>query len=526
MGWASGVELTPEEKVETGPITYLAFVVLAITNDVWSWEKERQITVDTDGSQPLINAVGMVMRMHQTDEETATKVVHEIIQTHEEQYCQLRDEYLANNRVSASVKKWFQVLELSIAGNALWSIGALRYHPHAKNPYEGPFDIEPVFGGGEVGQRGEGGGRFSFCELDGAGLTVADYRDCPPNGALGPGDDVIWKPYEYIASMQSKNVRQTLALAMQVWYQVPHRSLMIISAVGGLMHEASLMLDDIQDGSALRRGKPAVHEVFGVGQTINTACFQMNNALKLAQQLSPAAVAILAELTCPEQLDKMYTGQGTDIHWTNHKMVPSEEGYLMMIDGKTGGLFGVIYRLMRSEATVNQDLNLDRLIVELGRLFQIRDDYHNLASQDYMTQRGFCQDLDEGKLSLPLIYTCQTLGEKNSIITELLHMRDRRNGLSLEAKQVILSQTEECGGLEYTETRMNSLFGALRNTLEQVEGVTGQRNWMLRSMVLQLGVGGKSEGEKGKGKKGESTWESVLRVWGGYREAAWREKGN
>jgi hypothetical protein len=54
----------------------------------------------------------------------------------------------------------------------------------------------------------------------------------------------------------------------------------------------SQRLDDIQDGSSLRRGKPAVHEVFGVGQTINSACFQINNTLCLIQQLSPSAISI------------------------------------------------------------------------------------------------------------------------------------------------------------------------------------------------------------------------------------------
>jgi hypothetical protein len=145
MGWASGVELTPEEEVETGPATYLAFVVLGVTNNLWSWEKEQRVTRQSGDTLPLINAVQMVMQMQDTAEETAKQIVHDLIREHEEQYCLLRDEYLRRPSTSLSVKKWFQVLELSMAGNALWSIHALRYHLDVRNPYICPPELPSVF---------------------------------------------------------------------------------------------------------------------------------------------------------------------------------------------------------------------------------------------------------------------------------------------------------------------------------------------------------------------------------------------
>lgn len=96
----------------------------------------------------------MVMHIQNTDEEAAKKVVYEIIRTHEEQYCSVRDEYLTRSQPSPAVKKWFQVLELSIAGNALWSIRAIRYHPSAKNPYHVTFQGSSVFRELKVGQLG------------------------------------------------------------------------------------------------------------------------------------------------------------------------------------------------------------------------------------------------------------------------------------------------------------------------------------------------------------------------------------
>jgi hypothetical protein len=145
MGWASGVELTPEEEVETGPVTYLAFVVLAVTNDLWSWEKEKRVTRQAGNTLPLINAVRMVMEIQDTAEEIAKQKVHDIVREHEERYCLLRNEYLRRPSTSLTVKRWFRVLELSMAGNALWSIHAPRYHLNVRDPYISPAEVPSVF---------------------------------------------------------------------------------------------------------------------------------------------------------------------------------------------------------------------------------------------------------------------------------------------------------------------------------------------------------------------------------------------
>ncbi|KAL4756114.1 bifunctional terpene synthase/polyprenyl synthetase family protein [Aspergillus foveolatus] len=508
MGWASGVELTPEEEVETGPVTYLAFVVLGVTNDLWSWEKEKRVTRQSGDTLPLINAVQMLMRMQDTTEESAKQIVRTLIREHEEQYCLLRDKYLERPSTSLSVKKWFQVLELSMAGNALWSIHALRYHPEVRNPYIRPPELPSVFkeleikrlkpksvnkGNAGVGSEDETGTTASACKV----LDALDER-------------VLWKPYEYITSMPSKGFRHHLIDALQTWFNVPERSLALISGVASLLHEASLMLDDIQDGSLLRRGKPAVHQIFGVSQTINSACFHINNALRLVQQLSPSAVLIFSE-----QMAYLYTGQAHDISWAGHRFIPTEEDYFRMVDGKTGSLFVLLLRLMQQEATQNRDLDMRHFMNQLGRCFQIRDDYQNLVSKEYTSQRGFCQDLDEGKASFPFIRACHTL-EDSTVLTEWLNTLRTEGGASIEAKRYILTRIEESRSLEYTQDVLGLLLEDLESMLRDMESMAGQENWILRSMLVQL------QTKQEKSMQKESTFAEVLRVWGGYREMAWR----
>ena len=87
-------------------------------------------------------------------------------------------------------------------------------------------------------------------------------------------------------------------------------------------------LDDIEDGSSLRRGYPATHTVFGVNRTINAANLVMFKAVKAAASLSPDAANILTD-----RIIEGHLGQGLDLQWTFHTELPTEEEYYAMVDG-------------------------------------------------------------------------------------------------------------------------------------------------------------------------------------------------
>jgi fusicocca-2,10(14)-diene synthase/ophiobolin F synthase len=68
-------------------------------------------------------------------------------------------------------------------------------------------------------------------------------------------------------------------------FKLPLEEVTIIKNVINLLHGASLMLDDIQDSSQLRRGSPATHIIFGTMQTINAAGYRFADALMEARKL-------------------------------------------------------------------------------------------------------------------------------------------------------------------------------------------------------------------------------------------------
>ncbi len=70
-----------------------------------------------------------------------------------------------------------------------------------------------------------------------------------------------------------------------MWFRVPLGDTVVIKTVVNLLHGASLLLDDIQDSSVLRRGKPATHIVFGSMLTINSAGYRFLDALAEVRKL-------------------------------------------------------------------------------------------------------------------------------------------------------------------------------------------------------------------------------------------------
>lgn len=137
----------------------------------------------------------------------------------------------------------------------------------------------------------------------------------------------------------------------------------------------AVRIDDIQDGSKLRRGEPAAHCLFGVALTINSANYAYFQAQQELNQLKDSSQAIRI---FNEELLNLHQGQGIEIHWRESFKVPTEEEYLMMVAKKTGGLFKLAVRLMQLVSTTTYDLL--PLVELVGLIFQIRDDYQNLCS--------------------------------------------------------------------------------------------------------------------------------------------------
>ncbi|XP_054155136.1 geranylgeranyl pyrophosphate synthase-like isoform X2 [Oppia nitens] len=269
-------------------------------------------------------------------------------------------------------------------------------------------------------------------------------------------EKILLEPYNYLLQCSGKQ-------AFNHWFNIPSDQLVIISDIVEMLHNASLLIDDIEDNSLLRRGIPVAHNIFGIPSTINSANYvyflSLEKTIKeLPNELVPKAVLIFTE-----QLLELHRGQGMDIHYRDSYKCPKEDEYIDMIRKKTGGLFGLGVKLMQLFSNDNRDYS--QLISYLGIYFQIRDDYANLKSLQYEENKSYCEDLTEGKFSFPIIHGIQTQ-PKDSTLLNILRQRTK----NVELKKYAVQKLEEFGSFIHTLKTLEEINGKARHELEALGG--------------------------------------------------------
>lgn len=312
---------------------------------------------------------------------------------------------------------------------------------------------------------GEGGGSAEMRR------APAWYENVLPRmrGARAWPDEseaAVTEAYRYLDAHPGKEIRSRMIDAMQAWLPVRDTETMHhIKQWVRQFHTASLLLDDVEDSSELRRGVPAAHTIYGVPQTINTANYVCYQVLADMVQHQPEAVpAVTTELVA------LHRGQGMELFWRDSLQCPSEAEYIDMVLNKTGGLFRIAVQLMakaaRTEARAEELLPLVNL---LGLLFQIRDDYMNLHSAPFSHTKGFCEDLTEGKFSFPLIHAIRASAPDRTIL-HILRQRTQQ----VEPKKYVLDYLSRVtSSFDYTRTVLTALEAQARTEIDRLAALWG-----------------------------------------------------
>lgn len=244
----------------------------------------------------------------------------------------------------------------------------------------------------------------------------------------------------------------------------------MIIEVTEMLHNASLLIDDIEDSSKLRRGFPVAHSIYGVPSVINSANYVYFLGLEKVLILEhPEAVRVFTR-----QLLELHRGQGLDIHWRDTYTCPTEQEYRKMVLQKTGGLFGLAVGLMQLFSDWKQDLK--PLLDTLGLFFQIRDDYANLSSREYSENKSFCEDLTEGKFSFPTIHAIWSRPESTQVQNIL-----RQRTENMDIKRYCVDYLEKVGSFAYTRQTLRELEIEAYRLIREFGG-----NPQLESLVKHL----------------------------------------
>lgn len=296
-----------------------------------------------------------------------------------------------------------------------------------------------------------------------------DLDFAPERSWTGDKEDIVRGPFNYVISHPGKDIRSQLINAFNAVLDVPAESLEIITKVVGMLHESSLLVDDVQDSSELRRGFPVAHNIFGVAQTINSANYiyfvALQELLKLNNQ---QALAVFAE-----ELVNLHRGQGMDLFWRDTLTCPSEEDYLEMVGNKTGGLFRLGIKFMQAES--QSQIDCVPLVNLIGLIFQIRDDYINLSSQEYSLHKGMCEDLTEGKFSFPVIHSIRS----NPTDLQLINIL-KQKPTDVQVKRYAVEYMKGTGSFEYCKQVIGTLIERARKLATELDEGTGRTEGIMK----------------------------------------------
>ena len=106
-------------------------------------------------------------------------------------------------------------------------------------------------------------------------------------------------------------------------------------------------------------------------------------------------------------------------------------------------------------------------------------------SGQYTEQKGFCEDIGEGKLSLPVVHALQSHAYRGRLLS-VLNQRKSQHGLSNNIRKLVLDDIRAAGGLTHARETVASLQGAIEEKLMSLEEETGMKNWILRLIQLRL----------------------------------------
>ncbi len=224
-----------------------------------------------------------------------------------------------------------------------------------------------------------------------------------------------------------------------------------------LVHNGTIITDDVEDGSTLRRGKPALHIIYGVDIAVNagnTLYFLPLLPLLKDKKLSAEKKVLIYELFISE-MAKLSLGQGMDIFWHRGQRDVSEGEYLQMCSFKTGSLVRIAAGLggILGGAGEKQLDALKDFATSLGIAFQIQDDILNIRpNEGWGKETG--DDIKEGKRTLMVIHAFSVLGEKEK--ARLKWILDSRHNSDLEIREAI-STLERVGSISYASEFANGM---------------------------------------------------------------------
>ena len=255
---------------------------------------------------------------------------------------------------------------------------------------------------------------------------------------LSSEDKFILKVNEYLLDNTGKRLRPSLVLLCAKTNNHWDEKAIPVAAAFELIHTASLVHDDVLDEATLRRKRVTINARWGNESAILTGDYLYFKAFSILSQLEVAGISAIAsfaaEMMCEGEIIQTCKTFQLDL---------SEEDYLEIIRKKTACLIAASCEVgaVLSGSSPRIQESMAQYGLNFGIAFQIIDDCLDLISLSGKTGKSTYKDIEQGKMTLPLICLARELSKEKG---------EKTTGLFEKNREEIISLLKDYGAIEYS----------------------------------------------------------------------------
>jgi octaprenyl-diphosphate synthase len=232
-----------------------------------------------------------------------------------------------------------------------------------------------------------------------------------------------------------------------------------LAAAIEFIHTASLLHDDVVDEAVIRRGKTSANNVWGNAASVLVGDFLYSKAFKLLSEIGDIRIVQLMSrmtniMSEGEVFQLMKCGDVslTEAEYTG--IVEKKTAVLISAACESGAVLG--------GASGAKAHALEQYGYKIGMAFQITDDTLDYMAKEEDFGKSIGKDLEEGKMTLPLIYTLDHCDEANR---EMVKTAIEKKGLTPDTIRSILSLIQKSGGIDYSLKRAEQFITKAKDGL-------------------------------------------------------------
>lgn len=279
-------------------------------------------------------------------------------------------------------------------------------------------------------------------ELEALNRLIASTLDSP--------NELMNRIVENYLRTKGKQIRPIMVILSAKLLGEVNENVIRAAAAVELLHNASLIHDDVVDETKIRRNTPTINGIWDNHIAVLVGDFFVSSSLQLAMATGDLriinAIARLGKLLSIGELDQIYCARFHNL---------TEPAYMQTIERKTASLFMACvemggYAVGATDADIASISEFARL---LGLCFQIKDDIFDYYEEKQIG-KPTGNDLREGKITLPLLHVLESdRSEQRDTMSEL----SQKEELTTDDINRLISYAKENGGIDYAYDTMERL---------------------------------------------------------------------